>query len=228
MRRAAVAAVLVAAVACVALMWPAGAPLEEGQGAGTTLSQLAPPAEPGEPATPPPARGATAGEPNTSPARRHAGVDPQEQLRKQVQAFKASERRDDFSTRAPAGHGPAAMRKLNEALAEWARSPENEAAEVELFGVDCRTPPCVMALQYNTDRGGAFLRRAEKWLKDHSGVGKATEYVHLVDVDHQRVFYFFNPHEAGTQQAHAYQLGALSRIRKRVESLPAYSPYDDE
>ena len=144
-----------------------------------------------------------------------------------ARSFMASDPSDDFTEPVFQGHEPAAMRKISEAFKAWADDPANKAAEVRYDGIDCSKPPCVMALEFNADRGGDFIGRARTWLKDKGTVTEPYTYPHLLDADHTRLWTFFNPHPKGGREHAVYEAQAIVRIHKEVEGLPSYNPSRD-
>lgn len=142
-------------------------------------------------------------------------------------SFKASDPSDDFADPVPPGHDAKAVRIISRRFREWTHNAENANADVVFLGIDCKRPPCVMSMQYNADRGNGFLDRAEAWLGEQQGMGKAQSFSHVLDADHQRLWTWYNPHPAGSSARHQYELHRLQEIRKEIETLPDYNPSRD-
>lgn len=145
---------------------------------------------------------------------------PEAMAKVEAVPFAASDPRSDFTFAAPKGHDAKAMRELAARFEKWTKAPENANAQAEFVGMDCRQPPCVMALKFNSDRDGGLLGRAEAWLTAQGGVGTVTSYTHRLDPDHLREWFFFNPHPAGSKEHHLYAEAAFERIRAEQQTLP--------
>lgn len=234
--RAAVVTLALVAVAGVAIgIWNSQAPGSPDVGAGQGTS-AASAAGLGSQNTRPVPRVAR---PQDAPAAPHGGPAPlfvapdrpsaaeAEKLGKLVARFQASKRDEDFTDPVAPGHEAAAMRQVSERFEAWGLGPDNAAADVQFFGIDCRQPPCVMALQFNADRGGDFLLRAERWLAEQGKSGKAQTYPHVLDSEHTRLWTWYNPHPEASAERHQFELKALARIQEEVQSLPDYNPSRD-
>lgn len=137
--------------------------------------------------------------------------------------FTPSQPAEDFTEPIDKAHAPAAMRKVAQKFAAWAKANDKAGAEVEFLGVDCRKPPCMMALEFNADRGNDFYGRAEKWLQANGGAGKVYLYPHNLDADNQRMYAYFSPHKPGTAAHHQFTKPALDRIHEQVKALPQWN-----
>lgn len=141
--------------------------------------------------------------------------------------FRPSKASEDFSGPIAPGHDAANLRGISKRLEAWTQAPENAAAEATFLGVDCARPPCVMALQFNADRGSGFLDRAESWLSKQDKVGKPQTFSHQLDANYSRLWTWYNPHPEASAARFQYDAWLLDRIRKEISDLPSYNPSRD-
>ncbi len=219
-------ALLLAAAVALRLLWTPAPPRTEDERPAEAESAEAPPEaspRPGEGpaqnvAPPPPAAKA--------PRRGRSDADLKAAQRRFMKTYGAAAQANDFTTAAPPGHDAAAMRKISGQFATWAASAENERAQVRFLGVDCQSPPCVMALEFNPDRDSSFFDRADRFLRGKAS-GTAHAFPHVVDVDKTRVWYFYSPHAKGSAEHFQYVKPALERVREQAAALPSYNPSRD-
>ncbi len=126
--------------------------------------------------------------------------------------FAPNSRDTDFVAPMPAGHEPAAMRGTADNLARWLAEPENQQAQAQLVGVDCRQPPCILSLRHDLPADPQFVGRAQAWLSNSVGLGAVHMFTAPLDARQTRQWYYFNPFEEGTPEHHQYASAAIARI----------------
>lgn len=189
-----------------------GAPAQRPGAVVAAAAPLAP--APAAPAVPPPLKGLDAPAP---------------------EPFRPTSPAEDFTTPIAPGHEPEKLRRLGDELQAWVRAPENRAADAQFVGMDCRTPPCVLSLKFDGSRDGAFLDRAEAWLRQKTGAGlpqgigagQLVSYSHRLSGNQQRQWFFLNPHPAGTAEHQQFTEAAVARIQAEQRTLPNHNPSAD-
>jgi len=119
---------------------------------------------------------------------------------------------------------PPAIRHMQKAFEQWVASPENRDARAKLRPLDCRPPVCMLGVVYDSRRDGNFFSRAEAFMQEETELGHLISFPHRFSENETRIWYYWNPHEKGTAEHHAFNVKAIDRIKVEMEDIPAYYP----